>query len=78
MWAPLCLSSEENRAVLVSMLQTGPLCKKKTLPTCGDLQINVTFTKRSALFSCMARIVFSNMLLSFLSLDSSRKSQAVL
>lgn len=41
MWAPLCLSGEENRAVLVSMLQTGPLCKKKMLLTCGDLHINV-------------------------------------
>lgn len=41
MWAPLCLSAEDSRAVLVSMLHTGSLCEDKMSLTCVDLQINV-------------------------------------
>lgn len=41
MWVPLCLSVEDNRAVLISMLHTRPLCEEKMSLTCMDLQINV-------------------------------------
>lgn len=34
MWVALCVSAEDYRAVLVSMLHTGPLCEEKMLLAC--------------------------------------------
>lgn len=53
------VSEQWRKQSCISMLQTGPLCKKKMLLTCGDLHIKVLkylLSQKDLLFSLALQV----------------------